>query len=980
MDSSSATSVSVGSQKGTTPPELVDDMSLNTTKAKDRNIKAAESSNQSTETSKNSRSSVEEPTKRKKKTRRKRGKKKRALKRPVAVIEADSTTSEDESDDSDISGSVPLVSDSDAKSEPSRNVSQNSKKRTESRKTKSRRYGEKRTKKQHSDSYLDSDSDTDWDSDSDSGSDSSSTGKMNVTTKNFQVLQRHIFDIKNRLDELTAAPTPPPPPESQRLAVHRNPSAPSGHHGPILEGLMMRTRGAVAHGSKVNARPIETKPEKGGPPEYKRVDQIWDSSHYRFKLQESSKAGSDSQYSGYVYHIRRTFDPEGKYQQTYVDIKSKYLRECLLEVIGMIKGVSLVDEAPRLDPNMLFLYLEEFRTHIKELSKMSHKESKKNRLHLLIKRSHLKLLVKYLDNDYAKIKDSLYPMLACGIITFELVWALWKPNTVVYSPTYGCQEEPRAFKVESAQRFSSILRGEFYVIEGKYTEFDGKRFGYGKTFLEIPHFQGAKKITSLPLYPLKYHKNDQQIQRDLIERGKKFVALGGTQYKAFAGMAFMKRKKQIVKFSIQQSRIMVDSAIFRRINPNYQVSSVRPKNHDILSDDDISGDEAACSECLSDGDANNSGGAGIERVRYVIKAVRDDKGQCRFLNVPDDEGEAQEAKQKLDCLPAKDGAESTEESIVDSSQEKKREDKVSLPDLKDEDYLIASPVVFGFSFSEKQWLEFSVSGVNDIKWNDSAWDSLVLESKTKDLIHALVLSRKYNAAQTIDDVIQGKGKGLVTVLHGPPGTGKTLTAEGISELLKCPLYMVSAGELGTDSRLLEAELQKILDICHTWGAILLLDEADVFLEKRNMHDIHRNALVSIFLRQLEYFQGILFLTTNRVETFDEAFQSRIHIALKYEPLDAKARKAIFKMFIEKVRALGKLKLDKFAEKDFDALAGKNLNGREIKNIVGSAQDLAVNRKEALSMQHIRQVMEVHDKFGRDLRGGSGYDEVMRSYV
>jgi len=77
--------------------------------------------------------------------------------------------------------------------------------------------------------------------------------------------------------------------------------------------------------------------------------------------------------------------------------------------------------------------------------------------------------------------------------------------------------------------------------------------------------------------------------------------------------------------------------------------------------------------------------------------------------------------------------------------------------------------------------------------------------------------------------------------------------------------MASAGELGTDSRYLEVELQKILDICHAWGAILLLDEADVFLEKRNMHDIHRNALVSIFLRQLEYFQGILFLTTNRVE-------------------------------------------------------------------------------------------------------------------
>ena len=67
------------------------------------------------------------------------------------------------------------------------------------------------------------------------------------------------------------------------------------------------------------------------------------------------------------------------------------------------------------------------------------------------------------------------------------------------------------------------------------------------------------------------------------------------------------------------------------------------------------------------------------------------------------------------------------------------------------------------------------------------------------------------------------------MLHGPPGTGKTLTAEGIAELLKRPLYMVSTGELGTRSDQLEIELNKILDVAHSWGAVLLLDEADVFL-------------------------------------------------------------------------------------------------------------------------------------------------------
>jgi hypothetical protein len=58
-----------------------------------------------------------------------------------------------------------------------------------------------------------------------------------------------------------------------------------------------------------------------------------------------------------------------------------------------------------------------------------------------------------------------------------------------------------------------------------------------------------------------------------------------------------------------------------------------------------------------------------------------------------------------------------------------------------------------------------------------------------------------------------------------------------------------------ESRELERELTVILDLAHTWGAVLLLDEADVVLEARTAQDIHRNALMSIFLKLLEYFQG-----------------------------------------------------------------------------------------------------------------------------
>lgn len=144
--------------------------------------------------------------------------------------------------------------------------------------------------------------------------------------------------------------------------------------------------------------------------------------------------------------------------------------------------------------------------------------------------------------------------------------------------------------------------------------------------------------------------------------------------------------------------------------------------------------------------------------------------------------------------------------------------------------------------------------------------------------------------------------------------------------------MVSAGELGTNPRELEAELNKILDIAHSWGAVLLLDEADVFLEKRTIQDIHRNALVSIFLRLLEYFQGILFLTTNRVETFDDAFQSRIHVALRYGELTTKAKRTVWKMFLDKVSAKDGLETVVFKEAEYDRLARHNLNGRQVSSL------------------------------------------------
>jgi hypothetical protein len=257
----------------------------------------------------------------------------------------------------------------------------------------------------------------------------------------------------------------------------------------------------------------------------------------------------------------------------------------------------------------------------------------------------------------------------------------------------------------------------------QYFEYDGKQFGFGSMSEEVGDFRGARKITSLGCFPLKYHKNESQLRRDLIERGKKFVALSGVHYKSHQGMAYYKKKRAIIKVNIN-GRIMVDPSIHRRINPNYPISLVRPKDHDIISDDEDSDDESGCG-CDSDARVD-----GDEKIKYVTKVTKDRKGNIQYYRMAkfDDE---EEGKEKLDQVPAKD-----EEAAQNDGEETTatEEDNKKPPEFTDEEYLIASPVVLGFAFAEKLWLEFTVSGVKEIQWNETAYESLVLEPKTKDIV------------------------------------------------------------------------------------------------------------------------------------------------------------------------------------------------------------------------------------------------------
>jgi SpoVK/Ycf46/Vps4 family AAA+-type ATPase len=147
---------------------------------------------------------------------------------------------------------------------------------------------------------------------------------------------------------------------------------------------------------------------------------------------------------------------------------------------------------------------------------------------------------------------------------------------------------------------------------------------------------------------------------------------------------------------------------------------------------------------------------------------------------------------------------------------------------------------------------------------------------------------------------------------------------------------------------------------------VLLDEADVFLAKRHASEIHRNELVSIFLRELEYFRGVLFLTTNLPRSIDEAFRSRVSMRLVFGELKRSAREAIWRKFLERLPAQDTRALRSdggggddrpIDEEDLRQLSLWQLNGREIQNAVKMARTWCDYKRYMLTCARVENTIE-----------------------
>jgi len=273
-----------------------------------------------------------------------------------------------------------------------------------------------------------------------------------------------------------------------------------------------------------------------------------------------------------------------------------------------------------------------------------------------------------------------------------------------------------------------------FVARMEYVDFDGERIGLRHWELDISAYQGALEVADMTFMPFNLLEDADEVREELLTRGRKFEEYAHSQPKfmAYDAVALKRTHNGYAKLSVN-GRVMVDPKTFHRMDTS----------------------DSFC-------------------VAPIGEPGKKDRGR---------------SKRRRCCAPTIPYFAGDEDNEGKHGNEHKRE----YEKLNDEDIMLANATIRGYSFAQKVFLEFYVDELKEIEWNTKCFDGLVLDPTVKKTVQALV-SMHNKRRDAFDDIVKGKGKGLVCVLHGPPGVGKTLTAECVAEFVKRPLYMVSSGD------------------------------------------------------------------------------------------------------------------------------------------------------------------------------------------
>lgn len=214
-----------------------------------------------------------------------------------------------------------------------------------------------------------------------------------------------------------------------------------------------------------------------------------------------------------------------------------------------------------------------------------------------------------------------------------------------------------------------------------------------------------------------------------------------------------------------------------------------------------------------------------------------------------------------------------------------------------------------------------------------------------------------------DEVVE-KGKGLVFMFYGVPGTGKTMSAQAIAEHLGRKYLLIGTAELQSSvPGQMERNIKDAFKKAKTDKLVIIFDECDSLLYNRNHVGAILGAEINTLLSEIERFEGVCILTTNRNLMLDPALERRVALKLEFKKPDAEMRFHIWGKLIPAKCPIHKdVNIKRIAE-EFE------LCGGNIKNIVLSAARSAVYaKKEAIELEDFVKAIE------KELKGQEAFEQ------
>ena len=132
--------------------------------------------------------------------------------------------------------------------------------------------------------------------------------------------------------------------------------------------------------------------------------------------------------------------------------------------------------------------------------------------------------LRFVHEDFGERMASFENLTSHGEITFDLLWMLFPPNELLYAPRCGLLHQELACRLRAAIYGERANKREYYLVRGYVVNHDGDIFGYGQMKIEIDEYVGARRLTDLNIYPLRFEPNRDLVRQGLITRGRKYLS------------------------------------------------------------------------------------------------------------------------------------------------------------------------------------------------------------------------------------------------------------------------------------------------------------------------------------------------------------------------------------------------------------------------------------------------------------------------